>query len=193
MIFEASLVRLFFEVNQFYVLQQNQGSSGLPKKIGEGSLIKIKNNDYADREKLTGFQIFVGDLVKVNFAEVLVRNYHPEKTYPKTFKNSKKLRDLLKKDIQKYGTTPLFSEQEESFLKILVVPSLPSDSVYREELENFLKGVGVQAILSYRTIVENILKKVDFNKQFPKDSLLETLRILKIYDLIKDPQLELFR
>jgi len=34
---------------------------------------------------------------------------------------------------------------------------------------------------------------VDFNKQFPKDSLLETLRILKIYDLIKDPQLELFR
>jgi hypothetical protein len=192
MIFEASLVRLFFEVNQFYVLQQNQGSSGLPKKIGEGSLIKIKNNDYADREKLTGFQIFVGDLVKVNFAEVLVRNYHPEKTYPKTFKNSKKLRDLLKKDIQKYGTTPLFSEQEESFLKILVVPSLPSDSVYREEIENFLKGVGVQAILSYRTIVENILKKVDFNKQFPKGSLLETLRFLKIYDLIKDPQLELF-
>ena len=48
------------------------------------------------------------------------------------------------------------------------------------------------SVLSYRTVFENLLKKIDLNVRYPKDSPLELLRLLKIYDLTKGPQLELF-
>jgi hypothetical protein len=193
MILESPIVRLFFELNSFYVSEVNHGSTGLPKKVGDFSLFYVQHQDHKLNEDFSGFQLFANDIAKIKQAQVLVRPYHFQKTTPTLLKNNSKLADLIRKDIARYSEAELFDRSEVApEFHILILPSLPGVGPVREDIEELLRKNGVGAVISYRSILENLLKAVEFDKVYPKDSPLEMLRILKIYDLIKNPQLELF-
>jgi hypothetical protein len=51
----------------------------------------------------------------------------------------------------------------------------------------------VDAILSFRSLLGDLIGKVEVNKSYRKSDTLQVLRILKNYDLLKDPQLDLFK
>ncbi len=48
-------------------------------------------------------------------------------------------------------------------------------------------------ILEFSSILEYLIRKVRPNKNYPNCDLLQLLRLLKRYRLLKDPQLELFK
>jgi hypothetical protein len=54
-----------------------------------------------------------------------------------------------------------------------------------------LKERGVDAIISFRTMLLDIIDKVEINRNYRKSDTLQLLRILKTYDFLKDPQLDL--
>jgi hypothetical protein len=54
-----------------------------------------------------------------------------------------------------------------------------------------LKERGVDAIISFRTMLLDIIDRVEVNRNYRKSDTLQLLRILKTYDLLKDPQLDL--
>ena len=41
-------------------------------------------------------------------------------------------------------------------------------------------------------ILENLLRNVEVNHSYQKSDLLQMMRILKIYDMVKEPQMNLF-
>jgi hypothetical protein len=49
----------------------------------------------------------------------------------------------------------------------------------------------VDGILSFRAILLDLIDKVEVNRSYRKSDTLEVLRILKNYDLLRDPQLDL--
>ena len=54
-----------------------------------------------------------------------------------------------------------------------------------------LKAAGVDAILSFRAMLLDLLDKIEINQNYSKSDTLQVMRLLKNYDLLKDPQLDL--
>ena len=78
-------------------------------------------------------------------------------------------------------------------LKILVIPSLPQDSKARDESVALLRAKGVDAIIPFRTMLATLVAETRANRNDQKSDLLQIIRILKNYDFMKEPQLELFK
>ncbi len=78
-------------------------------------------------------------------------------------------------------------------LKILVVPALPQEDQAREQSIALLRSKGVDAVIPFRTMLTDLASETQANRNYQKSDLLQIIRILKNYDLLKDPQMELFK
>jgi hypothetical protein len=47
-------------------------------------------------------------------------------------------------------------------------------------------------VLTFRTILENLVQAVESNQSYAKSDTLQLLRLLRVYDMVKAAQLELF-
>ena len=50
---------------------------------------------------------------------------------------------------------------------------------------------GIDGIISFRSMLLDIIERVEINKSYGKSDTLQVIRILKNYDLLKDAQLDL--
>ena len=117
-------------------------------------------------------------------------------------KSGSKLLDFIKKDVaSQLGSAFQFepSEAEElgfaetdNFAKILVVPGLPTTDPHRSESVELLKEAGVSGIISFSTIPKAYWRHVEPNHSYAKSELLQLIRVLKVYDMVRDPQMSLF-
>ena len=78
------------------------------------------------------------------------------------------------------------------FKKILIIPNSPSGEPHRSESITLLKEQGIDGIISFATILESLIKSIEINHSYQKSDLLQLIRILKIYDMIKEPQMTFF-
>ena len=79
----------------------------------------------------------------------------------------------------------------EGVTKILIVPGLPRDAKTRQRSVELLRAKGVDGVISFRAILQELIAGVHTNRNYQKSDLLQILRLLKNYDLLKEPQLEL--
>jgi len=73
--------------------------------------------------------------------------------------------------------------------KILVAPAFPTQEVYRARIVSALKERGVDGILSFKSILLDIIDRVDPRQVYPGSELLQLVRTLKTFDLVKDSQM----
>ena len=78
------------------------------------------------------------------------------------------------------------------FLRLLVVPALPRSEGKLRETFSLLKGLGVDGVLTIRSMLENLLRQTLPSKSYHGKSIFQILRLMKAYDLVKEPQLEMF-
>jgi hypothetical protein len=76
-------------------------------------------------------------------------------------------------------------------VKLLVVPGWPRDAKTREKSIELLRAKGVDGVISFRSILQELIATVQTNRNYQKSDLLQILRLLKNYELLKEPQLEL--
>ena len=79
------------------------------------------------------------------------------------------------------------------FTKILVVPALPSTDEPRQLSIEFLRGKGLDAVISFETMLSDLIEKIEVNRNYQKSDLLQIIRILKNYGFLREPQMELFK
>ncbi len=48
-------------------------------------------------------------------------------------------------------------------------------------------------MISFRTILADLIGQIEVNRNYQKSDLLQTIRILKNYEFLREPQLELFK
>jgi len=137
------------------------------------------------------FLLESGDLKRVERALVVIKAWHTE-----TFSlgvltsNPDIFRFLQKKSFQQALTA--FGEGKPA-LKIMIIPALPQDTQLREKSLEFIRAQGIDAVITFRTILAEVLNQVEPNRNYQKSDLLQTIRILKQYSFLRDPQLELFK
>ncbi|MFP4166115.1 MAG: hypothetical protein ACLFUF_02990 [Opitutales bacterium] len=201
--FDENIVRDYFELNGFFVrqLRKYQLSSRSRRSDEEVGLV-IQNPLESPAVNEPGFQLFSRDIQYVQKAIVIAKPWHDLRFTPSTLKSSSRVFEFLKKDVLKRAeyffdfdeseVGPEVMQQEASFKKLLIIPMLPASDPQRSESIALLREKGVDGIIAFSTILENLLRRVEVNHSCQKSELLQLMRTLKIYDLVKDPQMQLF-
>ncbi len=198
--FDENLVREYFELNGFFVRQLHKYQVHSRKKRAEEEIDLLVHNPSPKGAEggLSGFQIFSSDLPRVSRALVAVKGWHTSRLTPSMLRGGgSKISDFLDSDAEaaKEGYFSGFEDAEgakDALLHILVLPGLPATEPLRGQTIEMLRERGVDAILSFPTILENLLHHVETNLSYQKSDALQMIRLLKLYDMIKPPQLELF-
>ncbi len=197
--FDENIVREYFELNGFFVRQLRKYAVQSRKKRADEEIDLVVYNPQAPAEaQERGFQLFSSDMAKIRRAIVVVKGWHTSRFSPATLKSSSKVFDFLKKDVLNKAEDYFNLDgsgvdlDDGGFAKILVLPGLPTAEPQRSESIELLKERGVDGIIAFSTILENLLRNVEVNHSYQKSDLLQLMRILKIYDMVKEPQMNLF-
>jgi hypothetical protein len=185
-----TIVREYFELHEFLVRQQRKYIAQT-RREDEDIDFFVLNPLARKREGEQPFVLASEDLAFVERAIVVVKGWHTE-----TF-SSARLESTP--EIFRFVGTKVFQHAARFFggngspLKILVVPALPHDVKSREESVALLRAKGVDAVIPFRTMLADLVARTEANRNYQKSDLLQTIRILKNYDFLKEPQMELFK
>ena len=194
---DEEIVREYFEQNGFFVRQVRKYQVTARKKTDDEEIdLLIVNPAWRKGAGKPDFFLFGTELPKVHRAVVSVKAWHTDRFTPNTLKSNPEIfrfvQEEVIKEVERYFPSEEGEESKE-LLKILVLPGLPSADPFKSESARMLQEKGVDAILSFRSLLIDLVDKVEVNKSYRKSDTLQVLRLLKNYDLLKDPQLDLFK
>lgn len=185
-----TIVREYFELHEFLVRQHRKYIA--PTKREDDDIDFFVLNPQP--QPLAGQRPFVlasPDLAFIERAVVVVKGWHTETFSPARLANAP--------EILRFVEPRVFQLAMKAFgpdgtpLKILVVPALPQAELARQETVAFLRSKGVDAVIPFRTMLADLVEKIEANRNYQKSDLLQIIRILKNYDFFKGQQLELFK
>lgn len=185
-----TIVREYFELHEFLVRQHRKYIVQTKREEDDIDFF-ILNPVVKRREGELPFVLSSDDLPYLARAIVVVKGWHTE-----TFSSA---RLSSTPEIFKFVGTKVFQNAARVFgeegapLKILVVPSLPHSEEAREESIAVLKAKGVDAVIPFRTMLADLVARIEVNRNYQKSDVLQLIRILKNYDFFKSPQMELFK
>lgn len=185
-----TIVREYFELNGFFVHQQRKYVPHT-RSLDEVADFFVINPEPQPAPTPLPFVISSENLRTVERAVVAVKGWHTETFTPGVLtRKPEALRFVEAKVIQKAA---LAFGGDVVPTKILVVPELPQDSAVRDQSIALLRKNGVDAVISFRVMLSDLIRQVEVNRNYQKSDLLQVIRILKIHGYFKEPQLELFK
>ena len=95
------------------------------------------------------------------------------------------------KDLQLLFLTISFLLEEKQFF--LVLPAVPKSEKKAKELFDSLKGNNIRGVLTMSSVLENLLRKSSENPKCAVNPSFHLLRLLKVYGLATEPQLDIFK
>lgn len=195
---DEGIVREYFEQNGFLVRQARKYQVQARRKTSDEEIdLLVFNPAYQRGARKPEFLLFSTELPYVHRAIVVVKGWHTTGHFtPATLKGSPEIFRFLEENVLKEVTRIFPGEVDElgghpDITKILVLPGLPTAEPFRSRSVQMLKERGVDAIISFRAMLLDIIERIEANRNYRKSDTLQLLRILKVYDLIKEPQLDL--
>jgi hypothetical protein len=193
---DEGIVREYFEQNGFLVRQARKYQVQARRKLDEEEIDLIVYNPTWQRGmRRPDFFLFSSELPYVHKAIVAVKGWHTGVFTPATLKSSPEIFRFLEETVLKKVSRLFPADTDEaegdSLTKILVLPSLPTAEPFRSQSVELLKARGIDAIISFRAMLLDLLEKIEINQNYTKSDTLQVMRILKNYDLLKDTQLDL--
>jgi hypothetical protein len=185
-----TIVREYFELNGFFVQQQRKYVPHT-RDPDEAADFFVVNPEPQPTSTPLPFVLSSENVRTVARAVVAVKGWHTETFTPGVLtRKPEALRFVEGKVIRKAA---LAFGGDVVPAKILVVPELPQDPAVREQSIALLRKNGVDAVISFRVMLNDLIRLVEINRNYQKSDLLQIIRILKIHGYFKEPQLELFK
>lgn len=185
-----TIVREYFELHGFLVRQQRKYIA--PSRREDEEIDFFVFNPRAEpSSKPLPFALSSSDLTAVQRAVVVVKGWHTETFSSAVLEHAP--------EIFRFLEPAVFKRAEKAFggdgtiTKILVVPALPASTEARALSIQLLREKGVDAVIPFRTMLDELICQIEVNRNYQKSDLLQIIRILKNYEFFKEPQLELFK
>jgi hypothetical protein len=186
-----TIVREYFELHEFLVRQHRKYvGQTRPEEDDDIDFFVLNPQPLAPASALP-FVLGSPDLAYIERAIVVVKGWHTE-----TFSTAVLARAP---EIFRFVEPKVFQQAARAFgkagapLKILVVPALPQATDAREESIALLRSKGIDAVIPFRTMLADLVSETQVNRNYQKSDLLQIIRILKNYELMREPQMELFK
>ena len=129
------------------------------------------------------------ELAQVANAIVAVRGWHSEKFTAAMLASSPEIYRFAEPESVRAAEAELGAANP---AKILCMADLPLDPDQRAEALGFLKSRGIDGVILFRPMLLELAERIDVKKTYEKSDLLQIMRILKNYDLLKSGQMDLF-
>lgn len=184
-----TIVREYFELHGFFVRQQRKYIA--PSRGEDDDIDFLVLNPRPESRPARPFELGAADLKGLVRAVVVVKGWHTDTFSPGLLANAPEIFRFLEPGIFQQALKAFGQPGE--IAKILVVPGLPHGNDGREQSIQLLRAKGIDAVISFRTILADLIARIEVNRNYQKSDLLQAIRILKNYDLFKEPQLELFK
>ncbi|MGA2604160.1 MAG: hypothetical protein ABSG14_08020 [Verrucomicrobiia bacterium] len=185
---DEGIVREFFELHGFLVCQRRKYIVQARQKSADEEVDLIVLNPRAAAGAMPAeFEITSKTLSQVSRAIVAVKGWHTEIFAPGLLAHQPKIFRFVEKRAVEEAQRLVGSE---GLVKLLVVPGLPRDNKMRQRSIELLRSKGVDGVISFRSILPELIASVATNRNYQKSDLLQTLRLLKNYELLKEPQME---
>jgi hypothetical protein len=185
------IVREYFETLGFFIIQPNKHQVVARHKHDAEEIDLLIARPGPAGVANTPKHVLWGakELMKVQRAIVSIRGWHTDRFAPATLKKNPEIFRFTELSVTKEARKIMGPG---SITKILCVSDMAANAAPQEEALAILRENGVDGVLSFRTMLRELVDRVDLSKNDEKSDLLQTLRILKTYDLLKDAQLDLF-
>jgi len=184
------IVREYFEQLGYFVNQPRKCVTPGRQKGADEEVDLVVLNPHVPEQALPDSLVWgTGELKRVGRAVVAVRGWHTECFYASTFLKAPELLRFvseasLKVARQWLGPKPL--------AKVLCLPRLPAAKPMKEQSLALLRDKGVDGVIEFRTILMDLVAQVEMHRNYEKSDLLQIIRILKSYEMLREPQLDLF-
>jgi hypothetical protein len=193
---DEGIVREYFEQNGFLVRQARKYQVQSRRKHAEEEIdLVVFNPAWQRGARKPDFLLFSNELPFVHKAVVAVKGWHTGVFSPQMLKSSPEIFSFLEqnvlKEAERFFPADTADDPGGRLTKVLVLPSLPTAEPFRSQSVELLKARGVDAIISFRAMLLDLLDKVEINQNYTKSDTLQVMRILKNYDLLKEAQLDL--
>ena len=193
---DEGIVREYFEQAGFFVRQARKYVLTARKGAGEEVIdLLVFNPAWQRGSRKPDFFLFPTELPFVQRAVVSIKGWHAAGRFtPSTLRNQPDIFRFLQQDVLKEAARffpESADEPKENLTKILVLPGLPTAEPYRSQAVAMLKEAGVDAVISFRAMLLDLIERVDLNRNYGKSDTLQLIRILKNYDLLVDAQMDL--
>jgi hypothetical protein len=186
-----SIVREFFESHGFLVSQQRKYAVVARQKTADEEIDFVVFNPRADAGAgPPNFVLGLDDLRRVARAIVVVKPWHTERFGPSVISHQTLLRFVERQSLD--AAEKLVGHKDGPLLKLIVVPELPASESLKNKAIEMLRAAGVDGVIVFRTMLLSLIASVETNRNYSKSDLLQIIRLLKLYHLVREPQLELF-
>lgn len=179
------IVREFFELNLFHVLTHWQHED-LPQLSEAGSLLFVEHIN-PETGGAPDFLLRPEDLPFVFRAVVEIRAWHTERFYASVAESSPVLRHIVERETLALAES-VFGSSE--FRTILVISELPGSAGPRERALQVFRDFGVDHIIEFPVLLQDMLNRISAHGNYAPSQTLQTMRLLKRYNLIRRQQLE---
>jgi hypothetical protein len=186
-----TIVREYFELKGFLVRQHRKYIGQTRREEEDDIDFFVLNPQVPVRSGPPPFVLGSAELALVDRAIVVVRGWHTQTFSPGTIKDWP--------DAFRFVEPKVFQQAARAFgqegapLKILVVPALPHDPPARDQSIALLRSKGIEAVIPFHSMLSDLVRYTEINRNYQKSDLLQIIRILKNYDFFKEPQMELFK
>ena len=144
-----------------------------------------------DQARVKSLKISHSNIRKIDNALVFVKPWHTESFTHGAIEKDEELSKRLARSIE--GNEPEFKAwTNQQPLKILVLSKLPKSKVARDKAIHSIHHKEFDGVLTFDQILSELLDHVSINRNYQRSDLLQVLRILKNYGLVRPLQLELF-
>ena len=184
------VVREYFEMLGYLVNRPRKHVVPGRHKKAEEEIDLLVVNPRVTEHKIPESMVWTGgDLKNVSRAIIGVRGWHTERFYVSTFEQVPDILRFAEKSSVQFAGKIFGSD---SMAKILCLPKLPASGDLKSKTIKVLREKGVDGVISFATMLSELINYVEVNRNYDKSDLLQMIRILKSYDLLKDRQMELF-
>jgi len=185
------IVREYFESLGFFVIQPYKYQVAARRKSAGEEIDLLVCRPQADSNSDLPNNILwkSAELRTISKALVSVRGWHTDRFSPAVLEKSPELFRFADEDVFKKAAAFL---GEGTLAKVLCISDLPASKALQKEVLMRLRQRGVNGVVLFRDILMELISEVDVKNNYEKSDVLQILRILKNYDLLRDPQMELF-
>ncbi len=180
------LVRECFELNVFRVLTNWQQEPWRNHAVERSPQLFVENTAETSPRELP-FQLNAHDIAYIDRAVVHVRAWHADRFYPSVIESSPVLSRF---EASEAATIAQHVFDGRPYKTLLVLSELPVSRDQRSRSLGLLSEAGVDHIIEFRYVLQDILERVSVNCNYTASPTLQTLRLLKRYKLVRNQQLE---
>lgn len=184
------IVREFLEAHSFFVRHPRKHVAPGHRDEEDIDFVAF-NPHFLPRSEPLPFVLTAEELPHVARAVVSVRAWHTEIFTAALLGKTPELVRFAAPAA--YGAVARLLPGDGPVLKLLVVPALPQGAAARQQSTEFLRARGVDALFEFRTVLADLVERVEGQRNYQRSDVLQVIRLLKHYNLLRDPQLELFK